>query len=69
MSGAFQQEKRNLSERDLQHLRQRGLLSAEETAFWLGEVLIVENLVSRTQRHLQDGGTLQLESRKRVLNG
>jgi hypothetical protein len=61
--------KRNLSERDLAVLRGRGLLASDETAYWLDESLIAENVFNNQQRPLDHGATLVLETKKRVLKG
>lgn len=61
--------KRSLSERDLAVLRGRGLLASDETAYWLEESLIAENVFSSQQRPLDHGATLVLETKKRVLKG
>ena len=58
-----------LTDRDLVTLRQRGLILAEETAYWQDGNLIAENLLSRSQRILDTGATAMLESSRRVLKG
>ena len=61
--------KRALSDRDLAVLRQRGIITLEETAYWLGEALLAENVYSLSQRPIDAGPGLVLETRKRVLRG
>lgn len=61
--------KRNLSERDLAILRGRGMLSTDETAYWLDDSLIAENVFNHQQRLLEPGSSLVLETKKRVLKG
>lgn len=61
--------KRSLTERDLAVLRGRGLLATDETAYWLDDSLIAENVFNNQQRVLETGATLVLESKKRVLKG
>lgn len=61
--------KRSLSERDLAVLRGRGLLASDETAYWLEESLIAENVFNNQQRPLDPGASLVLETKKRVLKG
>lgn len=56
-----------LTDRDLVSLRQRGLILAEETAFWQDGNLIAENLLSRGQRILDTSAAAMLESSRRVL--
>lgn len=61
--------KRPLSDRDLALLRRRGVLTIEETAFWIDGDLIAENVFSKSQRNLDQGQNLQLETKQRVLKG
>lgn len=61
--------KKPLTDRDLVSLRQRGLILAEETAFWQDGNLIAENLLNKAQRVLDAGVTSMLESTRRVLKG
>lgn len=61
--------KRALSDRDLAALRQRGIITLEETAYWIGEALFAENVYSLSQRPIDAGPGLVLETRKRVLRG
>lgn len=61
--------KRSLTERDLAVLRGRGLLATDETAYWLDDSLIAENVFNNQQRVLETAATLVLESKKRVLKG
>lgn len=61
--------KKPLTDRDLVTLRQRGLILAEETAYWQDGNLVAENLLNRQQRILDSGATSMLESAKRVLRG
>lgn len=58
-----------VSDRDLVSLRQRGLILAEETAFWQDGVLTVENLINKQQRLLAVDVSTLLESNRRVLKG
>jgi hypothetical protein len=58
-----------VSDRDLVSLRQRGLILAEETAFWQDGVLTVENLINKQQRLLTVDVSTLLESNRRVLKG
>lgn len=58
-----------LTDRDLVTLRQRGLILAEETAYWQDGNLIAENLLSKSQRMLDTGSAAMLESSRRVLKG
>ena len=61
--------RKSLSERDLAVLRGRGLLASDETAYWLDDNLIAENVFNHQQRVLDSTGTLMLETKKRVLKG
>lgn len=61
--------KKPLTDRDLVILRQRGLILAEETAFWQDGNLVAENLLNKGQRILDPGSVTMLESSRRVLKG
>jgi hypothetical protein len=58
-----------LTDRDLVTLRQRGLILAEETAYWKDGNLIAENILNKSCRILDPGSTSMLESARRVLKG
>jgi len=61
--------KKPLTDRDLMILRQRGLILAEETAHWYNDELVIENILTKQQRILENIGSLVLESQKRILKG
>lgn len=62
-------QRKPITDRDLITLRQRGLILAEETAYWEEGKLIAENLLSKSQRIVDPGATAMLESARRVLKG
>ena len=55
-----------LSSSDLDTLRQRGLLEENEVALLVGDVIVAENVISKSRRVIQTSGLL-LESTRRVL--
>ena len=55
-----------LSSSDLDMLRQKGLLEENEVALLVGDVVIAENVISKSRRVIQTSGLL-LESTRRVL--
>lgn len=57
---------KQLSEKDLQALRTRGLLRESETAFKDGAVIVAEDLVSKVRRILNVSG-LMLEANQQLL--
>ena len=59
---------KQVSESDLNQLRQKGLLKLNETALIVGDVMIAENLLTK-ERRILDVGNLLLESTKRILKG
>tara|TARA_Y100000310_G_scaffold58621_1_gene53965 strand:- start:2613 stop:2798 length:186 start_codon:yes stop_codon:yes gene_type:complete len=59
---------KQVSESDLNQLRQKGLLKLNETALIVGDVMIAENLLTK-ERRILDVGNLLLESTRRILKG
>lgn len=57
---------KQLSEKDLQELRSRGLIRESETAFKDGSVIIAEDLVSKNRRIVNVSGLI-LEANKQIL--
>lgn len=57
---------RQLSEKDMQVLKQRGLLRESEVAFKDGTLIIAEDLLTKTRRVVNITG-LMLEANKQVL--
>lgn len=57
---------KQLSERDLQTLRERGLLTESETAFKDGSTVVAEDLVTKVRRVLEVVGLI-LEADRQVL--
>ena len=58
---------KQLPERDLQLLRDRQLLNESETAFKEGDVVIAEDLITKTRRIINITG-LVLEANKQILH-
>ena len=61
--------KRPVTDKDLIELRQKGFLAVEETAYWVGDKLIAENLITQQRRVLDSIPTMLFESQRRVLRG
>jgi len=59
---------KQVSESDLNQLRQKGLLKLHEIALIVGDVMIAENMLTK-ERRILDVGNLLLESTKRILKG
>ncbi len=59
---------RLLTERDLSQLRAQELIGADETAFWVGDKLVAENVLTQVRRIITAPG-LVLESKKGLLKG
>jgi len=57
---------KTLSEKDLLLLRQKGLLTEDETAILVGTQVIAENMLTRERRIINSHGLL-LESRRTLL--
>ncbi len=58
---------RQLPEKDIHTLKQRGLLRESETAFKDGNVIVAEDLLTKTRRIVNVVG-LVLEANKQVLH-
>ena len=60
--------KRLLTDRDLVQLRGQDLIGSEETAFWVGDKLVAEHVLTQVRRIITAPG-LVLESKKGLLKG
>ena len=60
---------RELTENDLNLLREQGIISQSETGYWLNDRLVAENTYTKQKRNLQSPPGLLLESQRRVLRG
>ena len=60
-------EKHYLSSGELQLLREKKVLAAEEVAFWAADILVAENVVTNEKRAIVDGAKLLNESPTRSL--
>jgi hypothetical protein len=63
--GGYIMEK-TLTEKDLDMLRQKGLLEQNETAMMVGTQVVAENLLTRERRIIETTGLL-LESKRTLL--
>ena len=59
---------KSLSQSQIAHLRESGILSSQEIAFFSGDLLVAENVVSQERRIINEGKSLLTES-KRILKG
>jgi hypothetical protein len=57
---------KTLTEKDLNMLRQKGLLEQDETAMMVGTQVVAENLLTRERRIIETVGLL-LESKRTLL--
>ncbi len=57
---------KTLTEKDLNMLRQKGLLEQNETAMMVGTQVVAENLLTRERRIIETAGLL-LESKRTLL--
>jgi hypothetical protein len=57
-----------LSQADQQALRSKGIISDSEVALKVGDLIVVENVVTKSRRTI-DSSSLILESTRRVLKG
>lgn len=57
-----------LSHNDQQELRGKGVISENEVVFRVGDLLIAENVLTKSRRTI-DSSSLILESSRRVLKG
>ncbi len=48
----------------LDHLRLNGVISSEEVAYWAGDILVAENVITSEKRAIQEGASLLRESSK-----
>jgi len=54
----------------LEHLRSKGIISAEEVAYWAGDILVAENVITSEKRSIQEGASVLKESsRPSLLKG
>lgn len=51
-----------LSKNDLNLLRKNGVLSNDEVAYWAGDILVAENVITNQKRNLKEGAQLISES-------
>mgnify|MGYP001163546139 CR=1 FL=1 len=58
----------NLTEKELNSLREQNLLGSEETAYWVGDRLVAEHVISRARRVIE-APFLVRESNRTLLKG
>jgi hypothetical protein len=59
---------KQVSENDLEQLRERGLVNVHEVVLLVGDVVVAENVLTK-ERRILDTRNLLLESTKRILKG
>ena len=57
-----------LSGTQMRHLRETNLISQQEVAYFVGDILVVENVVDGSKRIVENHG-VTTESTKRILKG
>lgn len=60
--------KSELSVKQTKHLRETNQISEHEVAYFMGDILVVENVVDGTKRIVENHG-VTTESTKRILKG
>ncbi len=58
----------NLTEKELISLREQNLLGSEETAYWVGDRLVAEHVITRSRRVIE-APFLVRESNRTLLKG
>ena len=58
-----------LNEQQLDTLRVAGIISANEIAYKSGDLIVAEDVVSKTRRVLEGAHNIIAESNKRILKG
>ena len=59
---------KQLSDLELSDLREKGMLHQNEIAFKVGDLIVAENVITRSRRVLE-GAVNENESKRRVLKG
>ena len=54
----------HLNQEQISKLRTLGLISEEEVAFVSGDLIVVENVINKSRRILENGKTILNESRR-----
>jgi hypothetical protein len=58
---------KRLNEKDVALLRQNGLLNKTEIAYYDDDVIIAEDLVTKTRREVVAGPKVMLEAKQKIL--
>ena len=48
-------------------LRSKGVITTEEVAYWAGDILVAENVITNEKRAIQEGAQLLQESSRPTL--
>jgi abortive infection bacteriophage resistance protein len=59
---------RLLKDAELKILREQGIISEDEIALWVGDLVVAENVCNRNRRVIQ-AKTVLAESKRRILKG
>lgn len=57
-----------LKDSELKVLRSRGIITEDEVALWVGDLIVAENVCNRDRRVIEAKNVLA-ESKKRILKG
>jgi hypothetical protein len=56
-----------LSSQNINFLREREIITTTETAYWAGDILVAENVITGEKRVLHEGASLLKESNSPTL--
>jgi hypothetical protein len=59
---------RKISDENITTLRERGLIGADEIAYYSGDLIVAENVITQARRVLKEASSIISESR-RILKG
>lgn len=64
-------QKNYLASEDLNFLRSKAIITANEVAYWAGDILVAENVITSEKRAIHEGAALLKEStnNKTLLKG
>jgi hypothetical protein len=60
-------QKNYLAGEDLNRLRNNKIISTDEVAYWAGDILVAENVITNEKRALHEGAALLKESNSPTL--
>jgi len=61
--------KKNMDIKDIKILRETNKLFDDEVAYYVGDIVVAENVLKGSKRIISDADTVLRESRKRILKG